>query len=129
MVAISGDGSYYVGKYVSGTFTFIQSWTTSPYLNLGSTPNTVLVSLQGSSIRAYFNGTLAWSGSDTSIAAGGRLGLLAYSGSSVETIHYFLKRYVEVAVGGFERRPFDPRWINQELSHVVITFTGHTSPA
>ena len=88
-VGISGDGYYWVGKFVSGSFTFLQSWTASSLLNQGAMTNTVLASVQGSNLRVYLNGSLAWSGTDTSIPGEGRVGLLAYSGSDSETIHYF----------------------------------------
>jgi hypothetical protein len=89
LLGISGSGSYYVGKYANGALTFLQSWTTSALLNVGETTNTVLASIQGSSLRVYLNGQLAWSGTDSSIANAGRVGVMGYSGSSAETIHYF----------------------------------------
>ena len=88
-VGISGDGYYWVGKFVSGSFTFLQEWTTSPYLNSGTTANLMALNIQGAAIGVYFNGTLAWSGTDTSLTGEGRVGLIGYSGSSSETIHYF----------------------------------------
>jgi hypothetical protein len=89
LFAISGDGSYYVGKYVNGVFSFIQSWTASPLLNVGATTNTVLASVEGSNLRIYLNGSLAWSGTDSSVTGEGRVGVMGYSGGTTETIHYF----------------------------------------
>ncbi|MCX6928242.1 MAG: M36 family metallopeptidase, partial [Verrucomicrobia bacterium] len=88
-VGIRGNGYYWVAKFVSGQFTFLQSLTTSALLNQGATPNTVLFSVNGSALRVYFNGSLAWTGADTSIPGPGRVGLLAFSGGSSEAIHYF----------------------------------------
>ncbi len=89
LFGISGDGSYYVAKYVSGVFAFLQGWTPSSLLNIGETTNIVLASVQGTSVRVYFNGQLAWSGTDSSVASAGRVGVMGYSGGSAETIDYF----------------------------------------
>jgi len=86
-VGISGDQSYWVGKWISGSFEFIQSWTSSLDLNAGTASNVVKINIEGTAIDVYFNGNLAWSGSDASIADAGRIGLLGYSGS--DTVHYF----------------------------------------
>jgi len=100
MVGISNDGQYYVARILSGTLTWLQEWATSPYLNIGATPNTVQVAVQGSAIEVRFNGNLAWSGSDTDIPGAGRVGLLAYSGADSETVHYFDDVTVTSGAGG-----------------------------
>ena len=94
-VGISGDGSYWVGKWVHGNFTFLQPWTASSYLHPGETTNDVVLSARGTTLGVYFNGHLAWSGSDSDIPGAGRVVLGGYSGSFTETIHY----YDDVVVG------------------------------
>ena len=88
LIGISGRGRYYVAKYVAGVLSMIQAWAESPYLNLAGS-NVVRGVIEGSSISVHFNGDLAWSGSDTSISAAGRVGMMGYSGSASETVHYF----------------------------------------
>lgn len=85
---ISSDGQYWVGKYVNGTFTFLQSWTFSPYLNTGETPNVVLLNVVGNEIQVYINGNLVWSGTDNDVTSPGRIGLVPYTDSADPTIHY-----------------------------------------
>ncbi|MBN1436896.1 MAG: hypothetical protein JW936_07465 [Sedimentisphaerales bacterium] len=88
--AISAQSQYYVAKYVDGAFAFLQPWTSSFYLNSGpSVANTIAVDVVGSSIKLYLNGYLAWAGIDEQITGTGRVGLLAYSGDTTETIHFF----------------------------------------
>jgi subtilisin family serine protease len=85
---IAGDGQYWVGKYVNGVFTFLQPWTSSPYLNTGETPNVVLLNIAGNAISVYLNGNLAWNGTDNDITAPGRIGLVPYTASGDSTTHY-----------------------------------------
>ena len=116
LVAINGNGSYLIFKYVSGTYFMIQDWTVSPYLNLGTYSNVVKVVIQGTVINVYFNESLAWSGTDSDISNEGHVGLVAYSGSASETIHYFDNVYVEpigdTAVFRMENLPSMPEIVS-----------------
>ncbi len=83
---VSGDGSYAVWKQVGGVWSWLQSWTTSPAVSTGT--NVLAAVAQGSVLRFYINGTLVWTGTDTSLASG-RIGLMGYSSVSGATTHYF----------------------------------------
>ncbi|MCE5228582.1 S8 family serine peptidase [bacterium] len=88
-LGISGDGSYYVIKWVSGSYTFLKDWTSSSYLQTGGAANVMRMVVQGTSIKVYANGNLLWSGTDSSVPGPGRVGVLGYTGSESATIHYF----------------------------------------
>jgi M6 family metalloprotease-like protein len=89
-VGITGDGWFVVLKWEpSAGIGWLQDWTASPDLNTGSASNLVAVNFQGPSITVYFNGQLAWSGTDDSITGPGRIGLAAYSAAGYVTADYF----------------------------------------
>ena len=48
-----------------------------------------MLSLSGTALKVSFNGTLAWSGTDSSVSGPGRIGLGGFSGIDVEAVHYF----------------------------------------
>ena len=84
-VGINAAGSFWVIRFIGSTETWLSGgWTSSPYLATGEAPNLVNVSFQGSQIRVYFNGNLAWSGTDSGLAGPGRIGLFAYRGAEVK---------------------------------------------
>jgi len=91
IVGIDADGWYWVAKLVNGTFTFLQDWIDSPYLNLDPTANTVRLQVSGTEIAVFFNGYLEWVGSDSSISSAGGIALCGYTdgASGNDTIHYF----------------------------------------
>ena len=89
LVAIDGGQEYYVGKQVGGTATSLQYWTSSSNLNAGSGVNIVKVTVEGTSIKVYFNGNLTWSGSSSAVPDAGRITLNGLSGIGSETVHYF----------------------------------------
>lgn len=103
VVAASPDGNYCVFKQLSGPTAGLQNWTTSPYLNVGG-PNVVQVSISGSTIKVFFNGNLAWSGTDASIRGAGYVGLIANPGT-----YYFddvivgLPDTAEAAIGAVQQ--------------------------
>jgi len=82
LVGISGNRSFYVGRYVDGQFAFIQPWGMTTSLKQLTGTNEVTVNVLGSRITVYFNGVRAWSGTDDSIAAAGRLSLMGYGGEA-----------------------------------------------
>ncbi len=121
-VGISGDGSYWVAKTVGGVFTFLQSWTVSPYLNTGETTNQVVVRMSGSAIQVYFNGHLAWTGNDSSITAAGRIGLWAYRSSGGEAVYSFDNVSAGVPTSGTGTMGLAQAWYNAHpLGGVVPT--------
>ena len=83
---ISTAGSYGIWKQMNGTFSWLQSWTTSAAISSGT--NVMTASAIGTNLRFYINGTLVWSGTDTSLTSG-RVGLLGYSGPGDVATHYF----------------------------------------
>ena len=72
------NGSFSVWKGVAGTWTSLQNWASASAINQGSAWNTLRVVANGSSLYFYINGTLVWSGSDTSLSSG-RVGIEMYS--------------------------------------------------
>lgn len=71
-------GSYSIWKRVNGTATALQNWATSSAIAQGSAWNTLRVVAVGSSLKFYINGTLLWSGTDTTHTAG-YVGMSMYS--------------------------------------------------
>lgn len=115
MVGISGSGSYWVGRSISGVFEFLQSWTSSSYLNYGEVDNVVAINIEGGQIHVYFNGHLAWSGVDMLLSDEGRIGLLGYTGSSSETVHEFDDIVVSapLAPGDLGQISAEQQWLNE----------------
>jgi hypothetical protein len=74
----TADGYYSVWRVYSGTEAYLQSWTYSPYINQGSTWNTLRVAANGSNMYFYINGALVWSGTDYSYSSG-RAGITMFS--------------------------------------------------
>ena len=92
---INVDGTYWVIRFSPGGFSWLQSWTFSPYLNTGEATNDVMFSIDGDAINVYFNGNLAWSGFDSGHGEAGGIALVGYSGSLFEIAHF----YDDVEVG------------------------------
>lgn len=63
------NGYYQVGKMVNNSWTDLQPWTYTPYLNHGAW-NVLRVIAAGNSLYYYINGNLVWSGTDSSLASG-----------------------------------------------------------
>jgi len=89
IVGIDGGGKYHVARQIGDAYFMLQDWTTGAGLNPGGAPNVVKMVIEGSSISVYFNGSLAWSGSDSQIAQAGRITLCGQSGGATEAVHYF----------------------------------------
>jgi len=74
----TGNGSYSVWKRVaSGSSVALQSWTSSTAINQGDAWNTLRVVANGNGFYFYINGTLVWSGTDTTLGSG-RVGVGMY---------------------------------------------------
>jgi hypothetical protein len=72
------NGRYSIWKQISGSWSWLQNWTDSSAINQGSAWNTLRVVATGSNLNFYINGTLVWSGSDSSLSSG-RIGIKMYS--------------------------------------------------
>ena len=83
---IAVSGSYAIWKQVNGSWSWLQSWTTSSAILTGA--NVLAVEGRGANLAFYINGTLVWSGSDSSLVSG-RIGLLGYSSPTAVATHYF----------------------------------------
>lgn len=66
----SGGEGYYLGKYVSGTFTELASYVTTP-----QTGDILKLRVRGSSVEMLVNGTVRGSATDTSFKTAGRVGI------------------------------------------------------
>jgi hypothetical protein len=65
----TNGGFISVWKLNNGTQTALLGWTASPAVNLGGS-NTLKVTASGGTLKFYINGTLVWSGSDSSFGSG-----------------------------------------------------------
>ncbi|MFC1996967.1 family 16 glycoside hydrolase [Chloroflexota bacterium] len=74
---ITRAGFYSVVKYTNGTGSLLQSWAYSTAINPGSNWNTLRAVADGSNLYFYINGTLVWSGTDSSYTSG-RVGITMY---------------------------------------------------
>jgi hypothetical protein len=63
-------------------WTALQSWTFTSAINQGNAWNTLRVVANGAILYLYFNGTLVWAGSDSSLSSG-RAGIEIYSDGTV----------------------------------------------
>lgn len=63
------DGYFSVWKGVNGSWTTLKTWTSSAAI-VRNGWNTLKVTVQGSQMRYYINGTLVWSGADAAITSG-----------------------------------------------------------
>lgn len=74
----TANGSYSVWKYDNGITTPIQNWASSSYINQGGAWNVLRVVANGANLSFYINGSLVWSGTDSSFSSG-RAGIGMYS--------------------------------------------------
>lgn len=82
MFQYTRTGSYSIWKQVTGgDATELQGWTSSSAINQGDAWNTLRVVGDGSNLYFYINGTLVWSGTDSSLTSG-RVGIGMYRSSS-----------------------------------------------
>lgn len=79
----SHDGSYSVWLINGSSETPLQSWTTSTAINQGGAWNDLRVIAQGSNLSFYINGTLVWTGTDSTYTSG-RVGISAYKNSALQ---------------------------------------------
>jgi len=78
---LSRDGFFSVYKRIGGVLTMLQGWTYSAAINQGDAWNILRVFANGSSIYYTINGTLVWSGTDTSLTSG-RVGVGMYGSNA-----------------------------------------------
>jgi len=77
----STDGWYSVFKNVNGVSTELKAWTSNSAIVTGAAWNTLRVYASGSSFWFYINGTLVWTGADSSHSSG-RVGVGMYRDST-----------------------------------------------
>ncbi|MDD5706979.1 MAG: C25 family cysteine peptidase [Kiritimatiellae bacterium] len=89
-VGIDDYGNFWVIRFEGAVETWLTGgWVYSPYLLTGTDANAVVLDVQGSTLRVYFNGNLAWSGTDAAISGPGRIGLFGYTYDLDPTTHFF----------------------------------------
>lgn len=90
-LGIFDHGQFSMGKQVDGRFRYLQVPMISPYLFpfSGGTANRVLFNIRGERLEVYFNGHLAWSGTDVDISSAGRVGFLPYTRGDSPTEYFF----------------------------------------
>ncbi|MHC4497997.1 MAG: BACON domain-containing protein, partial [Planctomycetota bacterium] len=82
---IATDGDYSIWKQVSGSWSWLQSWTASGAINAGT--NILRATAQGDSMQFFINDTLVWSGTDSALTSG-HIGLGGFTEFG-DTTHYF----------------------------------------
>jgi hypothetical protein len=106
----SADGYYSIWKRVSGSLTSaLVGWTVSSAINTGYNWNTLRVVANGSNYNFYINGTLLWSGSDTSLSWG-QVGIEFYrdEGSTGNLLEVDWATLYSLALSGFSFDDFLP---------------------
>ncbi len=83
------EGDYSVWKYVNGSPVTVQYWASTPAIYQGNTWNTLKVIANGNDFSFYINGTLVWSGSDSSHTSG-RVGVGMYKDGSSSGDHLWV---------------------------------------
>lgn len=76
----SNDGKYSVWKDNSGSYTTLKTYTSSSAI-VQNGWNTLKVTASGSTLKFYINGTLVWTGSDSSFSSG-KVGIGMYRDTS-----------------------------------------------
>jgi len=80
----SANGNYSILKTINGVTSAIKSWTYSSAINQGYYWNTLRITANGGTLKFYINGSLVWSGTDTSLTSG-RVGIGMYLASTSTT--------------------------------------------
>lgn len=94
IIGASGNGNYFVARFINGTFTWIQPWTPSSFLFTDNRPNVLSANLYEDNLHLFANDQLLWSGRTGGPFRAGYVGLAGYTEASSPTIHRF--PYVEV---------------------------------
>jgi len=81
----ANNGSYRIVKFINGSVTWLQDWTTSSAISATGW-NELKVVASGSRLSFYINNTLVWEGTDTSLTTG-RAGFGMYAGESGQQFH------------------------------------------
>jgi M6 family metalloprotease-like protein len=82
------DGRYSVWKRVAGVSAAVKGWTATTAVN-ASGWNTIRAVAVGSSLKYYLNGTLVWSGSDTSLSTGS-VGVREYKADTTTPLGFWV---------------------------------------
>ena len=75
---ITDSGKFSVWKSVNNTASAVKYWTTTNTIHTGNAWNLIRAVASGSSLKFYINGTLVWTGSDSSLSTG-KVGVGFYS--------------------------------------------------
>jgi subtilisin family serine protease len=88
VVGFAANGQFWVIKWIGGVAVWLQPWTPSPFLNPGATTNEMQLVLMGNQLRVYFNGQLAWSGTDNSLTGAGKVALAIFGDTPTDAIYF-----------------------------------------
>jgi M6 family metalloprotease-like protein len=115
----SSNGMFSVWKRVAGGYIMMKTWTASAVINQGAAWNVLRVTATGSAFNYFINGTLVWSGTDTSLARG-MVGAGFYRNAVASSL------YIDYAVltGGTLAPPAGNTVLQQVPPKSVVT-TGH----
>jgi subtilisin family serine protease len=106
---IATNGAYSIWKQVNGSWSWLQSWTSSPSITTGT--NTLTAVAEGSLLKFFINGTLVWTGSDSALVSG-HIGLGGYT-SSGDATHYFDNVFVGKPMTSAQIISDEQLWYNQ----------------
>jgi hypothetical protein len=76
----TNNGLFSVWRDNNGTYAALKNWTSTAAINQGGW-NTLKVTASGSTLKFYINGTLVWTGTDSTYASG-RVGIGMYRSST-----------------------------------------------
>ena len=95
--SITRNGQYVVAKGVNSKFTILKTNTSSTSINKLNAWNILRVVANGSSLKFYINGTLVWSGVDTSLTTG-KVGLNVISSDPASKVNRLLVDYATLSI-------------------------------
>ena len=119
VIGVSGNGFFFIARFINGKFGWIQPWTQSFSLRVGATPNRLVASLRDDQLHLFGNDQLLWSGPTGGPYRAGHFGLAGFNERSVPTTHKF--GYVDVREPLMEKNlplSLSQSWQNQ---HPVAT--------
>ncbi len=107
---LATDGDYSIWKQVSGSWSWLQSWTYSSAINSGT--NVLTASAEGNQLKFLINGTLVWSGTDNDLTSG-HIGLGGYTEPGYDTSHYFDDVLVTEPITDTQTISAEQKWYNE----------------
>ena len=104
------DGQYSIWKQVGGSWSWLQSWTSSPAINPGT--NILTATALGNSLQFFINDALVWSGADSDLISG-HIGLGGHTDLGYTSTHYFDNVLVDEPAITSQTISAEQQWYNE----------------